>query len=253
MPSARQRALQWAAVWLVLVCGASAASAGFKTMAPRDVSLAGLWKLNAELSDDAQKVIDGKRAKSAPRPTAGSSRRGRISIPIPDAGDILGGIGGIGRDDGADPSDGGVSGRARTGNSHIPEHDDTGSTDPDHEEKMRGFVDQMLVKPPEEIEIEQRPDALRVQSPDTTDTCRPGESSQVMLPGTVIADRHCGWSGAVFVIEVKSRTGGTRTDRYTLSNGGNRLTVSATLSGSSGRWSGLEIKHVYDRAVSLVQ
>jgi len=134
--------------------------------------------------------------------------------------------------------------------SRVRQHETvTGS---EHEEKMQALIDQLRAPPPDDIEIDQRPDALSIQSADATNSCKPGEKSQVLLPGTVIADRQCGWEGNTFVIEVKAKTGATRTDRYALSKGGTGSLSVTKLSGSSGKYSGLEIKHVYDRAVSLL-
>lgn len=235
--------------FLALLVGiASTAGAGLSSAPPKDVSLAGIWQINAKLSDDAQQVIGRRGVKRSSQSTA-TVGHGRATIHVPDAGEILGGMGGMDpRNTDPDDSRGGGYGQ-----SHFPREDDPRTVDPSHEEKMRVFVDQLKEKAPDTVEIDQRPDAFTVQSAESSSTCKPGESAQVMLPGSVLADRKCGWSGGGFVIEVKAKTGATRTDRYTLSRGGDRLTVTSTLSGSPGIWSGLEIKHVYDRAVSLLK
>src|SRR5437762_1099535 len=99
MASVSQRAYGWLAAGLALMAATSMAHAAFKTTAPKDANFAGLWKINAGLSDDAQKIIDRNRGTSGGGNTytTGNGTGRKATITIPDASEILGTIGGMDR------------------------------------------------------------------------------------------------------------------------------------------------------------
>jgi hypothetical protein len=101
----------------------------------------------------------------------------------------------------------------------------------------------------EQLDIRQETHSLTFANIEQTNTCKIGEPSQVPTPDGNLADRQCGWKRQQFVVEMKSPHGLTRTDRYELAKGANRLIVTTELAGSRLPMSGVKIRRTYDRVV----
>jgi hypothetical protein len=234
---------------MAAVGGAGLALADLKASAPKNVNMTALWKINAEQSDDPQKVVAKKRSDAAggSRGGGGSStgtsttggsvggRRGGVRV---DVGDIFGG----GVFGGGTVTGGGTSNRG--GTSDRPEGD------PDQPENMRMPLDAFLATR-EEFEIQQQPNVLTISTVDETSTCKPGETAQVPMPNGQLADRRCGWQGGTFVMEIKSPDGVTRVNRYELRKNDKQLVMVSEIKGGKGQMSGLQIRRVYDRTVAF--
>jgi hypothetical protein len=220
---------------VVAAAGVSVAIAGLASSPPRNVNLAALWKINPDLSDDPQKAVSKKRAESSSSGPTGARRRGGGNTGI-DVGDIFGGgtviIGG-----GVPRGGGGGSG-------------DRPADDPDQPESMRMPLDWFLATR-EELEIEQQPDAVTIRTLEDTSTCKPAQADKVPVPNGEMVDRHCGWQGSAFVVELKSGDGITRLNRYELRKNGQQLIVTSEVKGGHGQLSGLQIKRVYERALAF--
>ena len=221
-----------------------AAGAELKHTAPAKVDLAGLWKINSDLSDDPYAVVEGKRRDSAGGsrtgggPMGGStgSRRGGIVI---DAGDVLDGV--FGGTTGG--SAGGTVGGRRGGGGTS----DRPAGDPEPS-SMRIPLDSFLATL-EQFEIAQKPDSLTIATEDETTTCKPADPGQAPLPGGELGERKCGWQGDTWVTEIKAPNGVTRTSRYELAKGGRQLVMISEMKGGKTPLSGLRIKRVYERVV----
>jgi hypothetical protein len=214
-----------------------AAGAELKHTAPAKVDLAGLWKINPDLSDDPHEAVATKRSESAGgRPTGGGPggggggtgrRRGGIVI---DAGDVLDGVFG-----------GTVGGSTGGGTSDRPAGDPEPSS-------MRMPLDSFLATA-EQFEISQRPDSLTIATVDETATCKPADPGKAPLPGGELGERRCGWQGDTWVMEVKDPDGVTRVNRYELKKGGRQLAMVSEIKGGKSPLSGLRVRRVYDRVL----
>lgn len=210
-----------------------ATGAELKHTAPANVSLAGLWQINRNLSDDPIKAVENKRRDRAGGgsmggggPVGGGGRRGGTVI---DAGDVLGDI--FGRASGKTP---GTAGRGDR-----PEGDPEPST-------MRVPLDSFLATL-DQFEIRQEPDALTIATEAEASTCKPAEPGQAPVPGGELGARRCGWKGDTWVTEVKAPDEVVRTNRYELKNGGRQLVMISEVKGGKDPLSGLRIRRVYDR------
>jgi len=244
MPNAlrrRESRLKLTTVLLAIAAGAAAnvALADLKPEAPKNVNLTALWKINPELSDDPQKIL-AKRRDDADNgggygggPSTG--RRGGASGGI-DAGDIFGGV---------------ITGTIDKGGIHPG----TGGSAPDRpagdpSSTMRVPLDSFLATR-EQFEVEQRPDAFTIRTVDETSTCKPGEPSKVPLQSGEMVEQRCGWKGDVFVVELVSEDGVTRSNRYELRKSNRQLVMTSEIKGGKGQLRGLQIKRVYDRMVAF--
>ena len=220
-----------------------ATGAELKHTAPATVNLAGLWKINADLSDDPYAAVENKRRDSAGGSRTGGggggpmggrtgSRRGGIVI---DAGDVLDGVfgGSTGGTVGGRTGGGGTSDR--------PAGDPEPST-------MRIPLDSFLATL-EQFEIAQKPDSLTITTEDDASTCKPADPGHAPLPGGELGDRKCGWQGDTWVTEIKAPNDVTRTNRYELKKGGRQLVLTSEIKGGKTPLSGLRIKRVYERVL----
>jgi hypothetical protein len=235
---------------MATLAGATLAMADLKTAAPKNVDLTALWKINAELSDDPQKVVANKReeasgggsSSSVPSSRPGGRRGGGMgggNTGI-DVGDIFGGGTVIN----------GTIGGGRGGGSTGTGSGDRPAEDPTPNGSMRVPLDSFLATR-EQFEIEQRSDALTVRTEDGTSTCKPGETAQVRMPNGDMVEQRCGWQGGAFVTELKAPDGMTRINRYQLRSGNKQLVVVSEIKGGRGQMRGLQIKRVYERLVAF--
>jgi hypothetical protein len=215
-----------------------ATGAEMKHTAPAKVDLAGLWKINPDLSDDPYNAVAKKRRDSAGGspsgggPVGGSTRSRRGGMVI-DTGDVLDGVFG--------GTVGGRRGGGGGGTSDRP----AGDPEP---ASMRMPLDSFLATV-EQFEIAQRPDSLTIATVDETSTCKPADPGKAPLPGGELGERRCGWQGDTWVTEVKDPDGVTRTNRYELKKDGQQLVMTSEIKGGKTPLSGLRIKRVYDRVL----
>jgi hypothetical protein len=217
-----------------------AAAAELKHTAPAKVSLAGLWKINTELSDDPHRAVQKKQSDSAGGSGAGGYPTGRsgggtrVGPLVIDTGDILGGVlGGSGSSGRTTGGGGGTSDR--------PEGDPEPAS-------MRMPLDAFLATV-DQFEISQEPDSLTVATVEETSTCKPADPGKAPVPGGELGDRKCGWQGDTWVTEVTAPNGVIRTNRYELKKGGRQLVMTSDIKGAKTPLSGLRIKRVYDRVL----
>jgi hypothetical protein len=224
-----------------------AAGAELKHTAPAKVDMAGLWKINPDLSDDPYEAVENKRRDSAGDSRTGGgpaggrtgSRRGGIVI---DAGDILDGVLGGGTVGG---STGGTVGGRRGGGGGGTSDRPAGDPEPS---SMRVPLDSFLATL-DQFEIAQKPDSLTIATVDETSTCKPADPGQAPLPGGELGERKCGWQGDTWVTEIKAPDGVTRTSRYELKKDGRQLVMTSEIKGGKAQLAGLRIKRVYDRVL----
>jgi hypothetical protein len=223
-----------AMVTIAAVDVAAAKDTELKTAAPKDINLTAIWQINPKLSDDPQQVLSGKQDESrghthTPQPkTGGGSKVGPFDV---DVGDIFGN----------GTMSGGVTvGRgARRGDSDRP--------DDDPEPTNRRVPLDSFLATRDQFEIEQSAEGFTVRTVDETNTCKPGEASKVPMQSGELVDQRCGWDGSVFVVEIKSPDGVTRSNRYQTQDGGKRLVMVSEIKGGRGQLRGMHIKRVYDR------
>jgi hypothetical protein len=243
MQHLRELKLSTAVLTAVAVAAASAALAGdLKAAAPKNVNLTAIWKINPELSDDPQKVLAKKREESAGGgpmgggggggTSGGSTRVGKADV---DMGGIFGGV---------------ISGTMGTGRRGGGGSSDRPETDPAPSESMRVPLDSFLATR-EQFEIQQLPDALTISTYDETTTCKPGVADKVPVQSGEMVDRHCGWDGGTFVVELVDADGVKRVNRYDLRKGDRQLVLTSQIKGGKGQLRGLQLKRVYDRAVAF--
>jgi hypothetical protein len=223
---------------IIGVAGVSVSMAELKRTPPAKVDLTGLWKLNEEQSDDPRQAVAKKKDDSSTYGrSGGGSRRGGVTIDVGDIGDIFGGpVGG-----GTVSRGGGGRGGSGGGQSDRPEGDPEPAT-------TRMPLDSFLATR-DQFEIQQKPDAVTINTEDDTSTCKPAATEKVRMPNGDMVDQNCGWQGDTWVTELKTEDGVTRTNRYELRKGGKQLVMVSSVKGGHTQMSGLQIKRVYDRIV----
>jgi hypothetical protein len=216
------------------------AAAELKHTAPAKVSLAGLWKINTQLSDDPHRAVEKKQSDSAGgsgaggRPSGRSGGGTRVGPIVIDAGDILDGVlGGSGSGGRTSGGGGGTSDRP------------AGDPEP---ASMRMPLDSFLATV-DQFEIAQQPDSLTVATVEETSTCKPADPGKAPVPGGELGERKCGWQGDTWVTEITAPNGVIRTNRYELKKDGRQLVMTSDIKGGKTPLSGLRIKRVYDRVL----
>jgi hypothetical protein len=215
-----------------------AVGAEMKHTPPANVSLAGLWRLDPDLSDDPHKAVEKRRddnvrggpASGGPARSRGGTQVGGIVI---DAGDILGGVLG--------GTTSGSSGGGGRGTNDRP----AGDPEP---VSMRVPLDSFLATL-EQFEIQQSRDSLTIATEEQEITCKPADPGQAPVPGGELGQRRCGWQGDTWVTEVTAHDGVIRTNRYELKKDGRQLVMTSEIKGAKTELSGLRIKRVYDRVL----
>ncbi|HEU4627387.1 MAG TPA: hypothetical protein VFS52_21715 [Steroidobacteraceae bacterium] len=232
--------LTTAVLAIVAAAAADVALADLKAEAPKNVDLTAIWKINPKLSDDPQQVLAKRRdEENNPGGVPSAGRGGRGTTASGSYGDIFGGVlsGTIGK--------GGIhTGTGGGTDADRPE------ADPAPSSTMRMPLDSFLATA-EQFEIEQRPDAMTIRTVDETTSCKPGETDKVRMPNGDMVERHCGWQRGAFVIELVSDDGEKRTNRYELRHGEKQLVMTSEITGGHGKLRGLQLKRVYDRALSF--
>jgi hypothetical protein len=215
-----------------------AVGAEMKHTPPANVNLAGLWRINPDLSDDPRRAVEKRRSDNVGGgPTGGGPARSRggtqVGGIVIDAGDILGGVLG---------GTSGSSGSAGRGSNDRP------ADDPEPV-SMRVPLDAFLATL-DQFEIQQARDSLTIATVEEQNTCKPADPGKALVPGGELGERRCGWQGDTWVTEVTSPKGVTRTNRYELKNGGRQLVMTSEIKGGKTEpLAGLRIKRIYDRVL----
>jgi hypothetical protein len=224
------------------ILSVAAVGAEMKPTPPANVDLAGIWRINADLSDDPSKAVERKQSDSAggsSRSPGGTMRRGTGPGGIViDAGDILDGVFGGGTGSGSSSS----SRRTRGGGAgDRPEEDPEPAS-------MRMPLDSFLATQ-EQFEIAQERDSLTIATVDEKSTCKPADPGKAPVPGGDLGKRRCGWQGSTWVTEITAPNDVVRTNRYELRKNGQQLVMTSEIKGGKSELSGLRIKRVYDRVL----
>jgi len=235
------------AVFLLAHCATERLSA----RAPAGVDLSGTWKLNSDLSDDPEKVLEQQRQES---PSWGGEhgrhRGGGSGIPPfghPGSGtwtpgdeqDLVGG------NNGSDPvmhsRTQSVSEPADMAGGGANDQDDR-----DRRSRGRGAGLAHLLDAPDRMTIVQSGPKLSIKTvgsdgSEHSEQYTAGEETTINF-GRGSAERRSGWREDVFVVSLKAKKGPSREDDYGLDKDG-RLILDSQVSK-------LEIKRVYDRVQS---
>ena len=238
---------------------------------PRGIDLTGEWQVNANLSDDPQKMPAEQRGGPG-NMRHHRGRGGGGSGGLPPFG-LPGGAGG--RADGAGEPDtsnftgtvtggfdnstadaelptagaktawaiGGPGGGGGSGSGGYGGPGGAGGGG-----RSRGNRLGHLLDTPDHLSIEQNGGKLTIQRKSaggdlTTEVYTAGEKSDVPM-GEATAERTVGWKGAIFVIDTKVKSGPSNEEDFALDDDG-RLIVSTLMSG--GRLPKIDFKRVYDR------
>jgi hypothetical protein len=214
-----------------------AVGAEMKPTPPANVNLAGLWRINPDLSDDPRKAVERRRsdnvgggpARGGPARSRGGTRVGGIVI---DTGDILDGVLG-----------GTTSGSSGGGGTN-----DRPAEDPEPV-SMRVPLDSFLATL-EQFEIKQGQSSLTIATLEDESTCKPADPGRAPVPGGELGERKCGWQGETWVTQITAPNGVIRTNRYELKKGGRQLLMTSEIKGGKTEpLSGLRIQRVYDRVL----
>lgn len=205
-----------------LVLLASCASASFDVVSPQGVDLSGHWRLNAALSDDAEKMLQ-ERMDEERRERDKWLRRARENnvLGLPPLGEPEPGAEG-----GAAPANRPAQQRRNRRDVEL--------------RKMLGISDTLAIKQSgAKIDIISQVDSRRFEA---------GTQSQVSLPQGELADSSVGWDGQWFVIERKSRKGPRVVEKYRWLKKTDQLESQLAWSGESPL-AGINVRRVYDRVI----
>ena len=225
------------AVAASVVVGVAAALAGCTSLsdqAPPGVLLAGMWKLDPELSTNSRAALQ-KLVRAGPR---GTSSYGSNS----DASDASSG------DDSGTGGGQGNGGQQGGGRRHRSQSIYQGLEEP------TGYpvdlsLQRSLLSGGDYLKIEQRPGEFDVSNGDTSDSYVPGQKSVVSVPSGV-ADQRTGWKGKEYWIEIRPQVGPSVTEKFRLSDDGKRLIETISV-GSEGRVRKLDVTRVYEPATAI--
>lgn len=209
-----------------LVLFASVGLADFKAAAPAGVDLTGYWKLNASLSDDAEKLLQERldeQRREYERWMRKSARTDPLGIPpvgepMPPANPEAGKSGEPPR---AQP-------RAR--NRRLNEL-----------RRMLGMSDTLSVR--------QAAARVEIQSQWESRSFDAGSQTQVSMPTGELADSRVGWDGQWFVIERRTKRGPRVTEKYRLIAKTDQLESQIQWGGESPL-AGIKVRRIYDRMLT---
>ncbi len=235
---------------LATVLTGCASSGPLVATAPRGVDLSGEWRLNENLSDDAQRIGDEQK-EAPPKLNAPSRNPGGFGRPGTGVPGLPSGPGGI------DP---GGSNDNLTSNGSAPDFmpvrfgQSTGlppsaSDSPPQPaggkpNSREGSVAHMLDAPPL-LTISQSGSKLIVRSSTdaTTDEYTAGEQRTIPF-GQTEADRISGWRDAAFVVITKAKKGPSKEDDFALDGEGHLIFATLVTHVKKGP---IDFKRVYDR------
>jgi hypothetical protein len=187
-----------------------------QAQAPEKVSLAGVWAMNKELSDQAP----------SDRQNGEQTGQGRHGGGYGRGGGTHGGYGGGGRS-----GNGGGSGRA--------------SMDPEAAARMRDAL-RDIVNPPDRLTVVQTDSMIALTGPD-------GRTTRLSADGKKIKDENTGierktkWDGGKLVSEISGANPGKITQSFSLDAEHHQLKIVALVEGGRSNQP-RTITHVYDSA-----
>jgi hypothetical protein len=203
------------------------ATADYAATSSRGVDLSGHWKVNAALSDDAERLLQ-KRLDEERKRREAFMRRAREEgelFPPPDPDD--------------DPSSPPAAQEARP-TSPPPGRSNMRKRRDDELRKMLGISDTLdITQTGGKIAMDSQVDARRFEA---------GTRSQVSMPQGELADSNVGWDGEWFVIDRKVRGGPRVVEKYRWLKKTDQLESVMGWSGDSVL-AGIKVRRIYDRRV----
>lgn len=203
---------------------ASCASASFGVVSPQGVDLSGHWRLNAALSDDAEKMLQ-QRMDEERREREKWLRRAREEnvLRLPPLGEP--------------GPEAGAAGSAAPANRPAQQRRNREDMEL---RKMLGISDTLAItQSGAKIDIISQVESRRFEA---------GSQSQVSLPQGDLADSSVGWDGQWFVIERKARKGPRVVEKYRWLKKTDQLESQLAWSGDSPL-AGIKVRRVYDRVI----
>lgn len=201
------------------------ATADYAAMSSRGMDLSGHWKVNAALSDDAEKLLQ-KRLEEERKRREALMRREREQgelFPMPDPDD--------------DPSGPPAAQEARPA-SPPPGHSNMRKRRDDELRRMLGIS--------ETLDIAQSGSRIAMDSQVDARSFEAGTRSQVSMPQGELADSNVGWDGDWFVIDRKVRSGPRVVEKYRWLKKTDQLESVMGWSGDSPL-AGIKVRRIYDR------
>jgi hypothetical protein len=229
---------------------ASCATEQLVATAPPGVDLSGEWRLNTNLSDDAQRIEEPKELPPrAPSPSRNPGGFGRPGTGRPGG-------------PGLDPTQGGGENLTSIGQSgsgltpvlyaqstDLPASaSDSGLSRPTGKAAGRDSAVSHLLDAPELLTISQSGSKLIVKSmaDGTSDEYTAGEQRTIPF-GQTEADRSAGWRETAFVVITKAKKGPSKEDDFALDSEGHLIFATLVTHVKKGP---IDFKRVYDRVRS---
>lgn len=213
---------------LGLLSAIGVATADYAATSSRGVDLSGHWKVNAALSDDAERLLQ-KRLDEERKRREAFMRRAREEgelFPPPDPDD--------------DPSNPTAASEARP-NSPPPGRSNMRKRRDDELRKMLGISETLeIAQAGSRIAMDSQLDARRFEA---------GTRSQVSMPQGELADSNVGWDGEWFVIDRRARRGPRVVEKYRWLKKTDQLESVMSWSGDSVL-AGIKVRRIYDRMAS---
>ncbi len=196
---------------------------------PPGFMLAGMWKLDPELSTDSRAALQHILPKPSKRPSPSSDE------------DLT--------DSTADSSGAGTGNGSGSGQGQGQGRDRRSQSSPFASEDNPGYpvdisLQRSLLSGGDYLRIQQRPDEFVVWNGDTTRSYVPGEQSVVSVPSGV-ADQRSGWKGKAYWISIRPQLGPNVTEEFHLSDDGKHLIETIDVA-SDHRVHSLKVTRVYD-------
>ncbi len=198
---------------------------------PDGYILAGMWKLDPQLSTNTRVALQQILPKARKRPSAGDDE------DLTDATADSSGTG-TGSGTGQGQGQGQGQGRGRRSESSPLLDEDTPGYPVDIS------LQRSLLTGGDYLKILQRPDEFVVWNGDTTKSYVPGEQSVVSVPSGV-ADQRSGWKGKEYWISIRPELGPSVTEEFRLSDDGKHLIETIDVA-SDHRVRSLKVTRVYD-------
>lgn len=213
-----------AALGASLLLLASTAFAAYDAASSQGVSLSGHWRLNAALSDDAEKMLQ-QRLEEERREREKWLRKAREQNPL--------GLPPLGE---PEPQAAPAPAADRP-----PQRQRNRRDEELH--KMLGISDTLVItQSGAKIDIVSQVDSRRFEA---------GTRSQVSLPQGELADSDVGWDGQWLVIERKARKGPRVVEKYRWLQKTDQLESMLAWSGESPL-AGIKVRRIYERVVDSV-
>ncbi len=206
----------------LLMLVAASAHAKLAANPTRETHIDGNWKLNAALSDDAEKILAERLKRERERMMhmmREMDRRNPMGLPPPDAARDL-----------PPPSD---DARARMRRRREEEQ----------------LLQHKLLAISDWLKIKQGPSAIEFSSAVDQRHLEPGTRSQVSMPEGELADAEVGWQGDTLIIARETREGPDVLERIRWLKATDQLEYRLAVSGDS-ELAGIKLRRIYDRVVT---